>query len=213
MCILLGCDYLEPIKGVGPKTALKLIREHGDLGSVLAHLQSKQCVLRLPSPWALTHLRGRKKGGADDDEEDGAKKKKGGVQIPEDWPWEAAKQLFETPDVVPADKCELEWKDPDVDGLIQFLVTEKGFKYVVHTLSVWMTADRRSEDRVRSGAAKLTKFLNARQQGRLDGFFTAKPKEDKDDAAPAKGKGKAKGKDETKGTKRKVGVLLGLIGC
>jgi flap endonuclease-1 len=51
MCILLGCDYLEPIKGVGPKTALKLIREHGDLGGVLAHLRSKQCVLlRLPSP-------------------------------------------------------------------------------------------------------------------------------------------------------------------
>jgi flap endonuclease-1 len=52
------------------------------------------------------------------------------VQIPEDWPWEAAKRLFETPDVVPADECELEWKAPDVDGLVQFLVTEKGFKCV-----------------------------------------------------------------------------------
>ncbi len=24
---------------------------------------------------------------------------------------------------------QLEWKNPDVDGLVQFLVTEKGFKY------------------------------------------------------------------------------------
>ena len=23
---------------------------------------------------------------------------------------------------------QLEWKDPDIDGLVQFLVTEKGFK-------------------------------------------------------------------------------------
>lgn len=33
-----------------------------------------------------------------------------------------------------------------------------------------------SEDRVRKGAEKLQKFLSAKQQGRLDGFFTAKPK-------------------------------------
>ena len=41
LCILLGCDYLEPIKGVGPKSALKLIREHGNLGSILEHLREK----------------------------------------------------------------------------------------------------------------------------------------------------------------------------
>ena len=58
-----------------------------------------------------------------------------------------------------------------------------------------------SEERVRKGAEKLSKHLNAKQQGRLDGFFSvaAKPKED------AKGKG-AKGKkdDAKKGGKRKV---------
>lgn len=41
LCILLGCDYLEPIKGVGPKTALKLIREHGGLKEVLEYLKEK----------------------------------------------------------------------------------------------------------------------------------------------------------------------------
>jgi len=41
LCILLGCDYLEPIKGVGPKTAFKLIKEHGDLKTILKHIKDK----------------------------------------------------------------------------------------------------------------------------------------------------------------------------
>lgn len=140
LCILLGCDYLEPIRGVGPKSALKLIREHGGLAGVVEHLREKQAV-------------------KDEAAEDG-KKKKGGVQIPDEWPWEEAKRVFEKPDVTPADEIELEWKHPDVDGLVEFLVRQKGF----------------NEERVRKGAEKLSKFLNAKQQGRLDGFFTVQPK-------------------------------------
>lgn len=45
LCILLGCDYLEPIKGVGPKSALKLIREHGTLKKVVKHLRAKLVLL------------------------------------------------------------------------------------------------------------------------------------------------------------------------
>jgi 5'-3' exonuclease len=41
LCILLGCDYLEPIKGIGPKSALKLLREHGSLEGVVEHLREK----------------------------------------------------------------------------------------------------------------------------------------------------------------------------
>ncbi|KAK7677732.1 Flap endonuclease 1-A [Cerrena zonata] len=168
LCILLGCDYLEPIKGVGPKSALKMIREFGSLEKVIESLREKAAA---------------KEEAAGDD----GKKKKGGIQIPEEWPWEQAKKVFETPDVTPADQIELDWKNPDVDGLVQFLVTEKGF----------------NEDRVRKGADKLTKFLNAKQQGRLDGFFSVKPKSPKKDEAPAKGKGKgaAKGKADAKGAK------------
>ncbi|KIJ25184.1 hypothetical protein M422DRAFT_216932 [Sphaerobolus stellatus SS14] len=161
LCILLGCDYLEPIKGIGPKSALKLIREFGDLGSVLEHLKEKAAE-------------------REEQAEEG-KKKKGGVVIPEYWPWEEAKKVFEKPDVLPADQVELEWTNPDVDGLVDFLVRDKGF----------------NEERVRKGAEKLSKFLNAKQQGRLDGFFTVKTK-----ASPEKGKGKdAK---EEKGKKRKA---------
>ncbi len=59
-----------------------------------------------------------------------------------------------------------------------------------------------SEERVRKGAEKLQKFLNAKQQGRLDGFFSVKPKEK---VPPLKGKAAEKGKS---GTKRKVSGLL-----
>jgi flap endonuclease-1 len=38
VCMLSGCDYLEPLKKVAAKTALKLIRDYGDMGSVLEHL-------------------------------------------------------------------------------------------------------------------------------------------------------------------------------
>ena len=55
-------------------------------------------------------------------------KRQGGVSIPEEWPWEEAKKVFQKPDVTPADQVELEWKNPDVEGLVDFLVKEKGFK-------------------------------------------------------------------------------------
>lgn len=60
-----------------------------------------------------------------------------------------------------------------------------------------------SEDRVRAGAAKLSKMLAAKQQGRLDGFFSVKPKEE-----GAKGKGKGddkKRKGDDKGGAKKKG--------
>ena len=35
LCILCGCDYCDNIKGIGPTTALKLIREHKTLEKVM----------------------------------------------------------------------------------------------------------------------------------------------------------------------------------
>ncbi len=82
--------------------------------------------------------------------------------IPEDWPFADARELFFNPDVRPADhpECDFKWEAPDIEGLVQFLVTEKGF----------------SEDRVRSGAARLQKNLKGSQQARLEGFFKPVPK-------------------------------------
>lgn len=127
LCILLGCDYLDPIKGVGPSTALKLIRDHKNLEGVVKFFESS-------SKYTL----------------------------PEDWPYKDARLLFLEPDVRSADdpECEFKWEAPDIDGLIKFLVEEKGF----------------NEDRVRSGAARLQKNLKSAQQSRLEGFFKPVPK-------------------------------------
>ena len=35
LCILCGCDYAESIDGVGPVTAFKLMKAHGNLDKVL----------------------------------------------------------------------------------------------------------------------------------------------------------------------------------
>ena len=39
MCMLCGCDYLEPIKGVGAKTALKMVKEYDTFDDILEHLR------------------------------------------------------------------------------------------------------------------------------------------------------------------------------
>ncbi|PLB51688.1 DNA repair protein rad2 [Aspergillus steynii IBT 23096] len=124
LCILLGCDYLEPIPKVGPNTALKLIREHGSLEKVVEAIENDP-------------------------------KKK--YVIPEDWPYQDARELFLNPDVRDASHadCDFKWDAPDVEGLIDFLVKDKGF----------------NEDRVRNGAARLQKNLKSAQQSRLEGFF------------------------------------------
>jgi len=44
---------------------------------------------------------------------------------------------------------DIKWGEPDVEGLVDFLVREKGF----------------SEERVRTGAARLSKGLKTKQQG------------------------------------------------
>jgi flap endonuclease-1 len=129
LCILLGCDYLDPIPKVGPHTALKLIRDHGTLERVVEWMQ---------------------------------KDEKKRYIIPDDWPFADARELFFNPDVRPADhpECDFKWEAPDVEGLVNFLVTEKGF----------------SEDRVRNSAARLQKNLKGTQQARLEGFFKPMPK-------------------------------------
>jgi len=119
-CVLCGCDYVDPLKGIAAKTAHKLMMEHGSLEKVVEHLRES-----------------------------------GKNPPPDDWPWAEARSLFQKPEVTPSSELKLEWKKPDVEGLVEFLVKEKGF----------------DEERVKKGAAKLTQAMSQKQQGRLDGFF------------------------------------------
>ncbi|KAH8880326.1 PIN domain-like protein [Thozetella sp. PMI_491] len=129
LCILLGCDYLDPIPKVGPTTALKLIREHGSLEGVVEFI---------------------------------TKDPKSKFALPDNWPYQDARDLFLAPDVRAADDplCDFKWEKPDIEGLVQFLVKEKGF----------------SEDRVRGAGSRLEKNLKSAQQSRLEGFFKVVPK-------------------------------------
>ncbi|KAI1742447.1 DNA-repair protein rad2 [Xylaria scruposa] len=136
LCILLGCDYLDPIPKVGPTTALKLIREHGTLEKVVEFIQNDP---------------------------------KHKYTVPDDWPFADARALFFEPDVRKADDplCDFKWEKPDVEGLVKYLCTDKGF----------------NEDRVRGGAARLEKASKSSQQARLEGFFKPVPKTEQEKAA------------------------------
>lgn len=96
--ILIGTDFNpDGIKGLGPKTALKLIKEHGTLEKALPHIKNA----------AFPH------------------------------PPEKIREIFLQPKV--RDDYTLKWQQPDVEGIVAFLVGEKAF----------------SEDRVRKAIEKI----------------------------------------------------------
>ncbi|KAJ2802434.1 Elongation of fatty acids protein 2 [Coemansia guatemalensis] len=117
MGIILGCDYCDSIRGVGPKSGYELIQAHGSLEAAI-------------------------------------KLEKVAKGVPEDWPFDMARELFRSADV--SDCTEnFSWDKPDVEGLVEFLVNEMEF----------------NEQRVRAAAAKLQKAAGKGQQGRIDSFF------------------------------------------
>jgi flap endonuclease-1 len=96
--ILIGTDFNpDGIKGLGPKTALKLIKQHGTIENALPHVKNAEF------PAEPKRIRA----------------------------------IFLHPKVT--DKYKLEWKEPDVEGIVDFLFREKDF----------------SEDRVRKALEKM----------------------------------------------------------
>ncbi|MFT7816039.1 flap endonuclease 1 [Arapaima gigas] len=120
LCILLGCDYCGTIKGIGPKRAIDLIRQHNSIEEILDNID----LAKHP--------------------------------VPEDWLYREARELFLKPEVVNCASIELKWREPDEEGLVQFMCAEKQF----------------SEDRIRNGCKKILKSRQGSTQGRLDTFFT-----------------------------------------
>lgn len=111
--------------------------------------------------------------------------------LPENWHPSEAHELFISAEVTPAADINLEWKDCDADGLIQFLVQEKGF----------------NQERVESGIKKLRAAKGKSAQVRIDSFFTSIPKsntgEEKKTATMGKEK---KRKGEAAGVGKKKGA-------
>lgn len=82
--------------------------------------------------------------------------------LPEEFPYEEARELFKNPQVVDGDEIELKWSPPDEEALLAYLVGEKNF----------------NEVRVKSGLARIQKGKAKRSQGRVDSFFKKEaPKE------------------------------------
>jgi flap endonuclease-1 len=96
--ILIGTDFNpDGIKGLGPKTALKLIKQHGTLEKALPFIKN--------------------------------------AEFPH--PPEQIREIFLKPPVT--DNYKVEWKDPNVEGIVDFLVRQKDF----------------SEDRVRKALERM----------------------------------------------------------
>ncbi len=100
--ILIGTDFNpEGVKGLGPKTALKLIKEHGSLEKVLPNLKNAEFPV---NPQKI-------------------------------------REMFLHPKVT--DNYKIEWVEPDVEGVIEFICGQRDF----------------SEDRVRKALEKMQKGI------------------------------------------------------
>jgi flap endonuclease-1 len=55
LCILCGCDYCESIRGIGSQTALKLIRQHGSIESILENINKER--YQIPDDWPYQEAR------------------------------------------------------------------------------------------------------------------------------------------------------------
>jgi flap endonuclease-1 len=100
--ILIGTDFNpDGIKGLGPKTALKLIKEHGNLENALPHLKNAEF------PVEPRRIR----------------------------------EIFLHPEV--RDDYKLEWKEPNMEGIIDFICRGRDF----------------SEERVRKAVEKMQKGI------------------------------------------------------
>eukprot|EP00455_Lapot_gusevi_P007195 TRINITY_DN1307_c0_g1_i8.p1 TRINITY_DN1307_c0_g1~~TRINITY_DN1307_c0_g1_i8.p1 ORF type:complete len:431 (-),score=128.07 TRINITY_DN1307_c0_g1_i8:122-1291(-) len=108
--------------------------------------------------------------------------------VNEDFLFAESRELFRVPEVTDPSELKLEWTDPDEDGLIQFLVTEKGFNL----------------ERVQGGVRKLREAKGKGSQTRLDSFFTAMPST----SSPLT-KRKNKEEDNKKGAKKARGGSAG----
>ncbi|XP_078738267.1 flap endonuclease 1 isoform X2 [Lampetra fluviatilis] len=55
LCILLGCDYCETIRGIGPKRAIELVRQYKRIEAILQHIDTKK--YPVPDNWLYQEAR------------------------------------------------------------------------------------------------------------------------------------------------------------
>lgn len=55
LCILLGCDYCESIRGIGPKRAMELITQYKSIENILENIDKKKYIV--PTDWNYQQAR------------------------------------------------------------------------------------------------------------------------------------------------------------
>jgi len=156
LCILLGCDYCDTIRGIGPKTALKLIREHGSIEKILVAVKDIP-KYTIPKNWIPGD---DEKNESETTDEEGENDDETKNKEPEEKPTPAyvlARDLFHNHEV--DTDVDLKWKEPQREELTKFLVDEAGF----------------NPERVKTQIDKLCKAhtANRKPQARMDSFFKA----------------------------------------
>jgi flap endonuclease-1 len=196
LCILLGCDYCETIRGIGPKTALKLIRDHRNIETILKNInREKHAVPESYEPNEARKrmkLEGKKGEKEEDDDDDEEKDKEQEVEQDEEEElipaYVEARRLFNHHEVLPDSEIDLKWKECQPVPLRAFLVDEMGF----------------NPERVQGSIEKLQKAFKAtsKPQSRMDSFFTVKSNPEAEAKRAAKRKAEA---DAAKKTGKKGG--------
>jgi len=153
LCILLGCDYCDNIKGIGPKTALKLIREHGCIEKIIDAVKDIP-KYTIPKNWIPEDANKDENETTDDEGEKENSENKEDKEKPTP-AYVLARDLFHNHEV--DTDVELKWKEPQKEELTKFLVEEAGF----------------NPERVRTQIEKLCKahVANRKPQARMDSFF------------------------------------------
>ena len=203
LCILLGCDYCDSIRGIGPKTALKLIRQHVSIETILKNIDRKK--YGVPDDWIPTEIRAEKlkkekeekekeEYNTDDEKNTAASKESDEDEKEEEQEelvpiYVKARYLFNHHEV---DKdLELKWVECQPTELTTFLVDDMGF----------------NPQRVQSSIDKLQKAFKAtaKPQLRMDSFFKPKPNQNVK-KSKVKDSNKRKSKDDG-GKKAKKGAF------
>lgn len=194
LCILLGCDYCDSIRGIGPKTALKLVKEHGCIENILKKIDRSK--YGVPDSWIPNEAREKKKKEEADEADTDDEKERDNVEkdlaeeelVPI---YVEARKLFNSHEV--NTDVDLKWEPCKADELTKFLVDEMGF----------------NADRVKSNIERLQKAFKstAKPQSRMDSFFKVMPSKNADKIA-AKRKA-TKEVEKTKAKKTKKGGSFG----
>lgn len=125
LCILLGCDYCDSIKGIGPKTALKLIREHKNIETILKNIdRGPKSKFTVPDAWEPNKKKAVDSESEDEESPPDSKEDADGELIPV---YVQARKLFNHHEVSPSADLNLKWKPCQAEELTKFLCEEMQF--------------------------------------------------------------------------------------